>query len=214
MMNLSGQPDVTEDKMLAPLMNYGVKCMSMGFFVPDDSPAMWRGPMVQSALDQMLRKVAWGVLDYLVIDMPPGTGDVHLTLSQRVPITGAVVVSTPQDIALIDARKGAIMFKQVNIPILGIVQNMSHYICSNCGHEAHIFGNDGVKSTALDMDMHFLGDIPLHESIRAKSDAGKPIVFSAPDSPEAQHYLNIAGIAIDRLEEVKNEADGPTIVME
>jgi ATP-binding protein involved in chromosome partitioning len=216
MMNLSGTPGVTEDKLMVPLMNFGIKCMSVGFFVPDDSPTVWRGPMVVSALEQMLRKVSWGVLDFLVLDMPPGTGDIHLTVAQRVPVTGAVIVSTPQDIALIDARRGANMFHSVNIPILGVVENMSHYVCPSCGHTENIFGHRGAQQTAAEMELNFLGEVPLHASIREKSDSGEPIVFTDPESEQANHYKTIALRVMQQFEEHRHNEGSqiPSIVME
>jgi len=166
--------------------------MSIGFMIPEDAPTVWRGPMVMSAMEKMLHQVNWGVLDILLLDMPPGTGDTHLTVAQRVPVSGAVIISTPQDIALIDARRGINMFHNVDIPILGLVENMSYFVCPSCGTHAHIFGHEGAKDAAQEMGVEFLGEIPLHETIRRRSDEGSPIVFSEPDSPQAQHYLQIA----------------------
>ena len=192
MMGISGRPDSPDGKTLIPMENYGVKCMSMGFMVADDTPMIWRGPMVQSALMQMLRDVAWGDLDILVVDMPPGTGDAQLTMAQQVPLTGSVIVSTPQDIALIDARKGLNMFRKVDVPVFGIIENMSMFICPNCGHESHIFSHGGAKATAEKLGVPFLGELPLDQQIRETSDEGRPIVVSDPSSPHAETYVKIA----------------------
>ena len=174
MMGLSGKkPGGTEGK-IEPLEAYGVKVMSIGFMIDAEAPLVWRGPMVQSAILQLLKDVEWGALDVLVVDMPPGTGDAQLTMAQKVPLAGAVIVSTPQDIALLDARKGIEMFRKVNVPILGVVENMSTYICANCGHEEHIFGHGGARAEAEKLGVPFLGEIPLHGDIRANADAGKP----------------------------------------
>ncbi|KAI7852098.1 P-loop containing nucleoside triphosphate hydrolase protein [Circinella umbellata] len=201
LMNLKGEPDLTEKgDRLIPLTNYGVKCMSMGFLVDKEAPVVWRGLMVMKALQQLLHQVDWGHLDLLVIDMPPGTGDVQLTITQQIELKGAVIISTPQDIALIDAVKGTNMFRKVDVPILGMVQNMSLFICPNCNHETHIFGNDGAVEMAQKMDIPFLGEVPLHADICQLSDAGKPIVVSQPDSPFAAHYRSIASKIIENLE--------------
>ena len=167
--------------------------MSIGYIVNEDTPMIWRGPMVSSALEQMLRDVQWGELDVLVVDMPPGTGDAQLTLAQRVALSGAVIVSTPQDIALIDARKGLAMFRKVAVPVLGFVENMSFYLCPHCGERAEIFGHGGAREEAEKLGVPFLGEVPLHLDIRTTSDSGHPIVVSQPDSPYAQIYKNIAG---------------------
>jgi len=212
MMGIGGRPTSTDGKILRPLENYGVKCMSMGFLVAEDTPMIWRGPMVQSALSQMLRDVDWGELDILVVDMPPGTGDAQLTMAQQVPLSGAVIVSTPQDIALIDARKGLNMFRKVDVPVLGIIENMSLYICPQCGHEAHIFGHGGAAQEARKLGVDLLGEIPLHIEIRETADAGRPIVVSKPDSPHAQAYLEIARKVQAKLEGARRAA--PKIVME
>lgn len=176
MMGLEGQKPGGTDGAIEPLIAHGVKVMSIGFMVDNEAPLVWRGPMVQSALIQLLRDVNWGALDVLLIDMPPGTGDAQLTLAQKVPLTGAVIISTPQDIALLDARKGVEMFRKVNVPILGVVENMSTHICSNCGHEEHIFGHDGAKKEAEKLGVPFLGAIALSADIRMKSDAGEPVI--------------------------------------
>ncbi|MEE2980342.1 MAG: iron-sulfur cluster carrier protein ApbC [Pseudomonadota bacterium] len=192
MMGISGRPASVDGKTLSPLENYGVKVMSMGFLVEEDTPMIWRGPMVMSAIEQMLRDVDWGELDVLVIDLPPGTGDAQLTLSQQVPLTGAVIVSTPQDIALLDARKGLNMFRKVDVPVWGIVENMSYYICPECGHRAEIFSHGGARDEAEKLGVDFLGEIPLDIKIRQTSDSGQPIVVSKPDSPQSQAYRAIA----------------------
>ncbi|XP_027134540.1 iron-sulfur cluster transfer protein NUBPL isoform X2 [Larimichthys crocea] len=190
------------DNLMIPLINYGIPCMSMGFLVEDVAPIVWRGLMVMSAIDKLLRQVDWGSLDYLVVDMPPGTGDVQLSITQNIPIAGAVIVSTPQDIALLDARRGAEMFKKVNVPVLGLVQNMSVFQCPNCNHQTHIFGSDGARQLADTLGVQLLGDIPLHLNIREMSDRGKPVVVSSPDSPEAEAYRKVASAVIQRLEEI------------
>jgi ATP-binding protein involved in chromosome partitioning len=192
MLGISGRPASPDGRTLTPMENYGVKCMSMGFLVAEDTPMIWRGPMVQSALQQMLRDVAWGDIDVLVVDMPPGTGDAQLTMAQQVPLSGAVIVSTPQDIALLDARKGLNMFRKVDVPVLGIIENMSLFICPNCGHESHIFSHGGAKEVAATLGMDFLGELPLDIEIRATSDDGRPIVVSQPDTPPAATYRAIA----------------------
>lgn len=200
---LSGKPKQDEAGQLVPLEAHGLKVMSIGFMVDNDAPMIWRGPMVQTAVYQMLRDVAWGTkaepLDVLVVDMPPGTGDAQLTMAQKVPLAGAVIVSTPQDLALIDARKGIAMFQQVKVPILGLIENMSTFICSHCGHEEHIFGHDGARDEATKIGVPFLGEIPLHAEIRAMSDAGTPVV--AGESPQARAYKAIAEQAMQSLKE-------------
>ena len=192
MMAITGKPNSADGKMLQPMENYGVKVMSMGFLVAEDTPMIWRGPMVQSALQQMLRDVAWGELDVLVVDLPPGTGDAQLTMAQQVPLAGAVIVSTPQDIALLDARKGLNMFRRVDVPVLGIVENMSYFCCPNCGHRTDIFSHGGAKREAESLGMEFLGEVPLDIAIRETSDDGQPIVMSQPDSEHAKVYRRIA----------------------
>ncbi|MDF1749429.1 MAG: iron-sulfur cluster carrier protein ApbC [Alphaproteobacteria bacterium] len=193
MLGISGsRPNSPDGKTLEPLESYGIKVMSIGFLVPEDQPVVWRGPMVMGALQQMLDDVMWGELDVLIVDMPPGTGDAQLTMSQKVPLAGAVIVSTPQDIALLDARKGLNMFRKVDVPVLGIIENMSMYICPNCGHEAHIFGHGGAKTEAEKLGTPFLGEIPLEIEIRLTADGGNPIVVSNPESPHAKAYLAIA----------------------
>ena len=192
MMGITDKPASEDGHILQPLEKYGVKCMSIGFLVPEDSPTIWRGPMVMSALEQMLRDVAWGELDVMIVDMPPGTGDAQLTISQRVPLAGAVIVSTPQDIALLDARKGLNMFRKVDVPVLGIIENMSTFICPHCGGQSDIFGHGGARAEAEILNVDFLGEVPLHMDIRKTSDAGTPIVVSAPDGPHALAYRAIA----------------------
>ena len=192
MIDVNEKPKSHDGKTLEPIQKFGLKCMSIGFLVPEDTPTIWRGPMVMSALQQMLKDVAWGNLDALVVDMPPGTGDAQLTMSQRVPLAGAVIVSTPQDIALLDARKGLNMFKKVNVPVLGIVENMSTFICPKCGEPTEIFGTGGAKQEALRLGVDFLGGIPLHKDIRTTSDDGTPIVLEFPDSIHSKSYRDIA----------------------
>ncbi|XP_049597455.1 iron-sulfur cluster transfer protein NUBPL isoform X1 [Syngnathus scovelli] len=202
MMNLKGNPQLTDNNRMLPLTNYGVPCMSMGFLVDEDAPIVWRGLMVMSALDKLLRQVEWGSLDYLVIDMPPGTGDVQLTITQSIPIAGAVIVSTPQDVALLDARRGAQMFRKVNVPVLGLVQNMSTFECPRCHQRTAIFGSDGARQLADSLGVTLLGDIPLHVHIRQTADRGEPVVVSSPGSPEALSYLKLASAVLQRLEEL------------
>lgn len=189
--SITGKPDVTDDKKLIPIFRHGVYCMSIGFMVAEETPMIWRGPMVHSALRQMLKEVAWPELDVLVVDMPPGTGDAHLTLCQQVKLNGAVIVSTPQDIALIDARRGLNMFRQVNVPVLGIIENMSRFSCPNCGHISDIFSHGGARSEAEKLDISFLGEIPIDLSIRLHSDQGTPIVAVEPESAIAGIYRDI-----------------------
>ncbi|MCH8926372.1 MAG: iron-sulfur cluster carrier protein ApbC [Proteobacteria bacterium] len=216
MLGISGRPSSTDGKILTPLENYGVKCMSMGFLVPEESPMIWRGPMVSSALQQMLRDVAWGELDILLVDMPPGTGDIQLTMSQQVPVAGAVIVSTPQDIALLDARKGLNMFRKVDVPVLGIIENMSLFVCPNCGHETHIFSHGGARLEAEKLGVEFLGEIPLDIEIRETSDGGRPIVVSRPDSENAKTFVRIAERIRDKVAAAQGDArrQAPKIVMQ
>jgi ATP-binding protein involved in chromosome partitioning len=192
MMGVSGKPAVSEQKTMLPLTNHGVQVMSMGFLVEADTAMIWRGPMATQALDQLLRQTSWADLDYLVVDMPPGTGDIQLTLSQRVPLTGAVIVTTPQDIALLDARKAIRMFEKVSVPILGLVENMAVHVCSNCGHAEHIFGADGALALAKQAGIDHLGALPLDVSIRVDADRGVPSVVSAPEGEIAASYKTIA----------------------
>ncbi|WP_425069693.1 iron-sulfur cluster carrier protein ApbC [Reyranella sp.] len=193
MLGVTEKPESADGKMLKPIEKYGLKTMSIGYIVNEDTPMIWRGPMVSSALEQMLRDVQWGDLDVLVVDMPPGTGDAQLTLAQRVALSGAVIVSTPQDIALVDARKGLNMFRKVAVPVLGIVENMSYFLCPHCGERSEIFGHGGAREEADKLGVPFLGEVPLHLDIRTTSDSGHPIVVSKPDSAHAQAYKNIAG---------------------
>jgi ATP-binding protein involved in chromosome partitioning len=192
MMGLSGRPESTDGKTIEPMENYGVQVMSIGFMVEPDQAMIWRGPMATQALDQLLHQTQWRELDYLLIDMPPGTGDIALTLSQRVPLTGAVIVTTPQDIALLDAKKGLKMFEKVGVPILGIVENMAVYCCPNCGHTEHIFGADGGKKMAAEYGVDYLGALPLNMSIREQADSGRPSVVADPDSEIAATYKSVA----------------------
>ena len=193
MLDVKEKPESIDGKQLKPIERYGIKTMSIGYIVAEDTPMIWRGPMVSSALEQMLRDVQWGDLDVLVVDMPPGTGDAQLTLAQRVALAGAVIVSTPQDIALVDARKGLNMFRKVAVPVLGIVENMSYFLCPKCGERSEIFGHGGAHEEADKLGVPFLGEIPLHLDIRTTSDSGHPIVVSKPESAHAQVYKNIAG---------------------
>ncbi|OYQ32309.1 Fe-S-binding ATPase [Niveispirillum lacus] len=199
MMGLSGKPETSDGKVLRPLVRHGVKVMSMGFLVAEETPMIWRGPMVMGAIQQMLRDVAWGELDVLVVDMPPGTGDAQLSLSQNVPLAGAVIVSTPQDIALLDARKGLNMFRRVDVPVLGIVENMSYFCCPNCGHRSDIFSHGGARAEAEKLGIDFLGEVPLDIAIRETSDGGDPIVISQPDSDHAKVYRMVAARVWDKI---------------
>ncbi len=192
LLGLTGRPETIEGRILKPMENYGLKVMSMGFMVDEETPMIWRGPMVMSALTQMLREVAWGELDVLVVDMPPGTGDAQLTMAQQVPLAGAVVVSTPQDLALIDARKGLSMFRKVDVPLLGIVENMSYFIAPDTGKRYDIFGHGGARKEAERLNVPFLGEVPLHMDIRAHSDNGTPVTVVDPDSEHAKIYRDIA----------------------
>jgi ATP-binding protein involved in chromosome partitioning len=192
MMGITGKPDTRDGKVLEPKEGYGVKTMSIGYLIAEDTPMIWRGPMVMSAIEQMLRDVAWGELDMLVVDLPPGTGDAQLTMAQRVPLSGAVIVSTPQDIALLDARKGLGMFRKVDVPVLGIVENMSYFLCPHCGERSDIFAHGGARREAARLGTEFLGEIPLDIAIRETSDEGFPIVISKPDHPQARVYRQIA----------------------
>ncbi|CAZ87823.1 putative CELL DIVISION INHIBITOR MIND-1, mrp or apbC [Thiomonas arsenitoxydans] len=192
MMGVSGQPQSRDGQNMEPLENYGVQIMSIGFLIEADNPMIWRGPMATQALEQLLRQTAWQDLDYLIVDMPPGTGDIQLTLSQRVPLTGAIIVTTPQDIALLDARKGLKMFEKVGVPILGIVENMAMHVCSNCGHVEHIFGAGGGERMSLDFKVDYLGGLPLDIHIREQADSGRPTVVADPEGAIAQSYKSIA----------------------
>ncbi|MEM1398689.1 MAG: iron-sulfur cluster carrier protein ApbC [Pseudomonadota bacterium] len=199
MMAVSGKPDSPDGKSLTPMIGHGIPVMSIGFLIEEETPMIWRGPMVQSAITQMLRDVTWGALDYLIVDMPPGTGDAQLTMAQQVPLSGAVVVSTPQDIALLDARKGLAMFRKVDVPVLGIVENMSYFVCPSCGHRSDIFGHGGARQEADRLKTPFLGEVPLHMAIRETSDAGNPIVLSRPEEPQAKAFFAIADSVMEAL---------------
>jgi ATP-binding protein involved in chromosome partitioning len=192
MLGISGRPRSHDGKTLIPMENYGLKCMSMGFLVPEDTPMIWRGPMVMSALQQMLREVEWGELDIMIADMPPGTGDAQLTMAQQVPLAGAVIVSTPQDIALLDARKGLNMFTKVDVPVLGIVENMSYFLCPHCGGRSEIFSHGGARQEAERLGTEFLGEVPLDLKIRETSDGGTPITIAEPDNPYALVFRQMA----------------------
>ncbi len=209
------KPQTIGGTRLKPIDRYGLSVMSIGFLIDEETPMIWRGPMVMSAITQMLREVEWGKLDIMVVDMPPGTGDAQLTMAQQVPLKGAVIVSTPQDLALIDARRGVAMFKRVNVPVLGIVENMSHFLCPSCGTRSDIFGNGGARMEAERQGVPFLGEVPLHMTIREKSDSGMPVVATEPDGPHAKIYREIAARV---LEQIKGGAAGghaaPKIVIE
>jgi ATP-binding protein involved in chromosome partitioning len=216
MLGLRGQPKSTDGKSLEPLVNYDVQAMSIGFLIDEEMPMIWRGPMVTQALEQLLNDTRWDNLDYLVIDLPPGTGDTQLTLAQKVPVSGALIVTTPQDIALLDARKALKMFEKVEIPVLGIVENMSSYICSGCGQEEHIFGEGGGKRMAAEYEVDYLGNIPLALSIREGADFGKPTVVADPDSQLAKTYCEIARKVAGRLVARKRDYSDvfPSIVVQ
>jgi ATP-binding protein involved in chromosome partitioning len=201
LLNLKGRPNLISGRTLAPLEAYGCKVMSIGFVVDTDTALVWRGPMVASAITQMLRDVAWGPLDVLIVDMPPGTGDAQLTLAQSVPLAGAVIVSTPQDLALIDARRGVEMFRSVGVPILGLIENMSYFTCDGCGKRHHIFAHGGARSEAVKLGVPFLGEIPLDPAIRERADSGLPIVVTEPDGPQAQVYRGIAEMMLSGIGE-------------
>jgi ATP-binding protein involved in chromosome partitioning len=196
------KPQLNDDRKMIPLQRFGLAIMSIGFLVEEDTAMIWRGPMVMSAITQMLRDVAWGTLDVLVVDMPPGTGDAQLTLAQNVPLKGAIIISTPQDLSLIDARRGLAMFKKVNVPVLGIVENMSYFQCPHCGTKSDIFGHGGARHEAERLQVPFLGEIPLHMSIRVTSDSGTPVVESEPEGPHAAIYRAIAAKVRDQLQGV------------
>ncbi len=213
---ITGRPQPVQGNVLKPMEGFGLKVMSMGFLVDEDTPMIWRGPMVISALTQMLREVAWGELDVLVVDMPPGTGDAQLTMAQQVPLAGAVIVSTPQDLALIDARKGLNMFRRVDVPVLGIVENMSYFCCPECGHRSEIFGHGGARAEAEKLGVPFLGEVPLDVEIRRRSDEGQPIVISDPDSAHAKLYRELATRVWSEIkrEDGAHAKPAPQIVME
>nr|XP_027095460.1 iron-sulfur protein NUBPL-like [Coffea arabica] len=214
MMRLRGKPEVSIDKKMIPIENHGVKCMSMGSLVDVGAAIVWRGPMVMKALEQMTRGVNWGTLDVLVVDMPPGTGDAQISISQRLQLSGAVIVSTPQDVALLDARRGVKMFSQVNVPILGLLENMSYFKCPKCGEPSDIFGKGGARKTAEEMGVQFLGEVPLEVGIRSSSDEGVPIVVSDPESAVSHAYGDVAEKVADILDELaKQQQFRPEIVL-
>jgi ATP-binding protein involved in chromosome partitioning len=215
MLGISGRPRSRDGKTLIPMENYGLKCMSMGFLVPEDTPMIWRGPMVMSALQQMLREVEWGELDIMIADMPPGTGDAQLTMAQQVPLAGAVIVSTPQDIALLDARKGLNMFRKVDVPVLGIVENMSYFLCPHCGGRSEIFSHGGAREEARRLGTEFLGEVPLDLKIRETSDGGTPITVADPDNPHALVFRQMAARIWDKVTgEDTERRTPPRIVIE
>ncbi len=212
LIGLNRKPE-SDGKKILPIDAWGLQTMSIGYLVAEDAPTIWRGPMVMSAIEQMLRDVAWDGLDILVIDMPPGTGDAQLTISQRAKLSGAVIVSTPQDLALIDARKGLNMFRKVNVPLLGIIENMSHFLCTECGARHEIFGNGGAANEAEKLGVPFLGEVPLEMVIRSTSDDGKPIVASQPESPHAAHYKKIAAVLLQQLDSAQPKT-APKIIID
>jgi ATP-binding protein involved in chromosome partitioning len=216
MLGVSGEPSSSNGKDLDPMEGHGIKCMSMGFLIEEETPVIWRGPMAQTALQQMMRDINWGDLDILVVDMPPGTGDVQLTMAQQVPLTGAVIVSTPQDIALADARRGLNMFRKVDVPVFGIVENMSYFSCPHCGERSEIFSHGGARAEAKLLSMDFLGEIPLSIDIRETSDGGNPIVISKPDSDHAKAYRAMAVQVWEKTQKSleKGEAEAPRIVIQ
>ena len=216
MLGISGKPQTKDGKSLEPMTSYNLQAMSIGFLVDEESPMIWRGPMVTQAMEQLLKDTQWDDLDYLVIDMPPGTGDIQLTLAQKVPVSGSVIVTTPQDIALLDARKAYKMFEKVEIPVLGVVENMSTHICSNCGHEEHIFGADGGKTMAEDYGTEFLGEVPLDRQIREGADGGRPSVVADPDSAVTKVYKSIARKTAAKLARRKKDYSSkfPNIVIQ
>jgi len=211
---IRGRPETLGGNRLRPMTGYGLTVMSIGFLVAEETPMIWRGPMVMSALTQMLREVEWGTLDVMIVDMPPGTGDAQLTMAQQVPLAGAVIVSTPQDLALIDARRGVEMFKRVNVPVLGIIENMSYFVCPKCGERHDIFGHGGAHAEADKLGVPFLGEVPLHMAIRETSDAGRPVVATDPDGPHAKVYREIAARVRDRLKGQGAGRTAPKIVIE
>jgi len=214
LLGIRGKPETIGGNRLKPMTGYGLTVMSIGFLVAEETPMIWRGPMVMSALTQMLREVEWGTLDVMVVDMPPGTGDAQLTMAQQVPLAGAVIVSTPQDLALIDARRGVEMFKRVNVPVLGVIENMSYFVCPKCGERHDIFGHGGAHQEAGKLGVPFLGEVPLHMAIRETSDAGRPVVASEPDGPHAKIYREIAARVRDQLKLKGAARPAPKIVIE
>jgi ATP-binding protein involved in chromosome partitioning len=216
MLGIAGRPQSTDGKSLEPMVGHGLQAISIGFLIDVDTPMVWRGPMVTQALEQLLKDTRWRDLDYLVVDLPPGTGDIQLTLAQKVPVTGVVIVTTPQDIALIDARKGLKMFEKVGIPILGVVENMSTHLCPKCGHESHIFGTGGAERMCKDYGTELLGQLPLDQSIREQADSGKPTVVSDPDGKAAEIYRRIARRCAVRIAELQKDMTSkfPNIVVQ
>jgi ATP-binding protein involved in chromosome partitioning len=216
MLGIAGRPESKDGKSLEPMEGHGLQAISIGFLIDIDTPMVWRGPMVTQALEQLLKDTRWRDLDYLVVDLPPGTGDIQLTLAQKVPVTGAVIVTTPQDIALIDARKGLKMFEKVGIPILGVVENMSYHVCPKCGHESHIFGAGGAERMSREYGTELLGQLPLDEAIRSQADAGKPTVVSDPDGPIAEIYRRIARRCAVKIAESQRDMTSkfPNIVVQ
>jgi ATP-binding protein involved in chromosome partitioning len=216
MLGIAGRPESKDGKHLEPMEGHGLQAISIGFLIDVDTPMVWRGPMVTQALEQLLKDTSWRELDYLVVDLPPGTGDIQLTLAQKVPVTGAVIVTTPQDIALIDARKGLKMFEKVGIPILGVVENMSFHVCPKCGHESHIFGAGGAERMCRDYGTELLGQLPLDESIRTQADSGKPTVVSEPDGPLAAIYRRIGRRCAVKIAESQRDMSSkfPNIVVQ
>ena len=208
------RPQMTDSSRLKPIMRYGLAVMSIGFLVEEETPMIWRGPMVMSALTQMLHEVEWGELDVMVVDMPPGTGDAQHTMAQQVPLKGAVIVSTPQDLALIDARRGIAMFRRVSVPVLGIVENMSYFLCPQCGTRSDIFGHGGARREAERLKVPFLGEVPLHMDIREKSDVGLPVVANEPDGAHAKIYRDMAAKVRDQLSGSTAGPAAPKIVLE
>ncbi len=205
LLGVSQRPDSTDGKTMSPVVGHGIQANSIGFMISEDNPAIWRGPMVTQALEQLLRSTNWDNLDYLIIDMPPGTGDIALTLSQKVPVVGAVIVTTPQDLALLDARKGLRMFEKVNVPVLGVIENMAIHICSQCGHAEHIFGEGGGQRMAAQYNVSWLGALPLSMAIRVGADAGQPTVLSAPESEAAKLYSDIASRIAAKVAELPKD---------
>jgi ATP-binding protein involved in chromosome partitioning len=216
MLGITGRPESIEENTIEPMEGHGLQASSIGFLIEEDAPMVWRGPMVTSALEQLLRQTRWRDLDYLIVDMPPGTGDIQLTLSQKVPVTGAVIVTTPQDIALLDARKGLKMFEKVGVPIVGIIENMSTYVCTQCGHEEHIFGSGGGQKMCKEYGVDFLGALPLNLSIREQADAGRPTVVADPDSAISAIYKNIARQVAIRVATLSKDMSSkfPSIVVQ
>jgi len=216
MLGIAGRPESKDGKSLEPMVGHGLQAISIGFLIDIDTPMVWRGPMVTQALEQLLKDTRWRELDYLVVDLPPGTGDIQLTLAQKVPVTGAVIVTTPQDIALIDARKGLKMFEKVGIPILGVVENMSIHVCPKCGHESHIFGEGGAARMVKDYGTELLGQLPLDESIRSQADSGRPTVVSDPDGKIAEIYRRIARRCAVKIAELQRDMTSkfPNIVVQ